>query len=770
MVQEPHERDLQEFARGDQDAPGLGGAFRRIHQGYLLNLLGLDGRIDLDLVNGVRTRRDEFETAALGGDAVFAVLDERGDAGALEEGASGFLLGVNDAEHGVLVVPAELEQPVNEDLVGDADDLEVAGPLHAEQMVEFVAEHIVVALHGGADVAVLLVPADADVGEGGDALVDLGEWLEADFGPAREEMSVLFEQAFNVPDGILLDVLQILFRLAEFLLERGYLLTVFVDLKRGDPADGDFHEAFDLGVGDHALRQLGDARGLGGQRRRNVRSGLDGAVERLHERKPFVPEFFKSGADGFKHEFPGLAGFDLLVNLFLDKDLRERPAEDPVDAFCGGQLEFPGQVLHEFFGVAAEDIAGAHADGAVVADDHVGAGDAHLAVRVGVEGVDGLLRAVAALEGEFDVDLVVRGVVVERGYLDAGLVDGALDGVHQPGGIGGRMDLLDHDAVFFRGDAGPQDDLAQAVLVLGDVHDAALGEVGVDLERFALQDGDLRLQKFVEVVREDHGAGADGEAVGAHEQQGRDFRGEADRLFVAAVVGIDQRGDVVVEEHFAAEFGKTAFDVSRGGGGSSKDDVAERSLLVDEAFLVREVHEGVADGGVAVRMVFHGGADHVRDLVERAVVHLPVERPQDSALDGLQAVVDVGDRAVLDDIGRILDEVAVHHLPQTLVRGAVDRVGRGVVLALVFRFGRIVHVGIVVFGFGRAGRRVGGGVAVGSGGRHDILFRHVRSDCFGCVPSGSRHYCPCRTAAFRGCPWCFRGRLFRGECRIRGTA
>ena len=48
-----------------------------------------------------------------------------------------------------LVVAAELEQAVDEDLVGDVDDLEVAGTLHAEQMVELVAQHDVLALHGG---------------------------------------------------------------------------------------------------------------------------------------------------------------------------------------------------------------------------------------------------------------------------------------------------------------------------------------------------------------------------------------------------------------------------------------------------------------------------------------------------------------------------------------------------------------------------------------------------------------------------------------------
>jgi hypothetical protein len=55
---------------------------------------------------------------------------------------------------------------------------------------------------------------------------------------------------------------------------------------------------------------------------------------------------------------------------------------------------------------------------------------------------------------------------------------------------------------------------------------------------------------------------------------------------------------------------------------------------------------------------FHGLADDVGHFLETAVIHV-VQRLQDAALDRLQAVVYVGDRPLLDNIGGILNEVFV---------------------------------------------------------------------------------------------------------------
>ena len=91
--------------------------------------------------------------------------------------------------------------------------------------------------------------------------------------------------------------------------------------------------------------------------------------------------------------------------------------------------------------------------------------------------------------------------------------------------------------------------------------------------------------------------------------------------------------------------------------------VAVVALRLDEPAALADGHERGADGGVAVRVELHRGADDVGDLVEAAVVHVP-ERVEHAALDGLQAVVDVRHGAVEDDVARVVEEpVAVAAAP-----------------------------------------------------------------------------------------------------------
>src|SRR3546814_12160265 len=71
-----------------------------------------------------------------------------------------------------------------------------------------------------------------------------------------------------------------------------------------------------------------------------------------------------------------------------------------------------------------------------------------------------------------------------------------------------------------------------------------------------------------------------------------------------------------------------------------------------EVFLA-DLYHGIADGGVAVGVVFHGIADHVGGLVEPAIVHL-LQRMQDAPLYGLESIVDMGYGPVKDDVGGVI--------------------------------------------------------------------------------------------------------------------
>jgi hypothetical protein len=86
----------------------------------------------------------------------------------------------------------------------------------------------------------------------------------------------------------------------------------------------------------------------------------------------------------------------------------------------------------------------------------------------------------------------------------------------------------------------------------------------------------------------------------------------------------------------------------------------------------------------------HGLARDVRHLMEAPVVHFP-KRVEDAALHGLQAVIDVRDGAVEDDVARVVEKP-----------GAVV-LGEGRVVAVAEAGGRLAGE-IGVLGGGRGGR------------------------------------------------------------------
>jgi hypothetical protein len=278
---------------------------------------------------------------------------------------------------------------------------------------------------------------------------------------------------------------------------------------------------------------------------------------------------------------------------------------------------------------------------------------------IGVELGNHLVGIRAAGERELDLDLV-RRVVVDRRDLHAALGDRCLDRSDQALRRGTEGNLADHHRLAIpRLDLRSQLDLARPVLIGRDVHQAALLEVGEELEALLLETGDLRLPDLGQVVGQDLGRHAHRDALGAEHQHDGQLGREHDRLFVAPVVGGHELGQRGVEHRLEGELREPALDVARGRGGMARMEVPEISLSLDEIVLVREDDERVTDRGVAMGMELHRVADHVGDLMEATVVHLE-ERVEDAALDGLETVVEIGDRAVEDEVARVLDEVILH--------------------------------------------------------------------------------------------------------------
>ena len=72
------------------------------------------------------------------------------------------------------------------------------------------------------------------------------------------------------------------------------------------------------------------------------------------------------------------------------------------------------------------------------------------------------------------------------------------------------------------------------------------------------------------------------------------------------------------------------------------------------------IDQSVLDGHIAMGVVLHGVTDDVGHLGETSIVGF-LHGMEDAALHGLEAVVDVGHRAVEDDIGGIVNPIILEH-------------------------------------------------------------------------------------------------------------
>ena len=183
-------------------------------------------------------------------------------------------------------------------------------------------------------------------------------------------------------------------------------------------------------------------------------------------------------------------------------------------------------------------------------------------------------------------------------------------------------------------------------------------------------------------MRQDPAGEADGDAFHALREQQRELHRERDGLLVSTIVAGCPLGDLRAEKDVLGELRQARFDVSGGRRVVAGEDVAPVPLGVDEQLLLAQLHHGVADRGIAVRMVLHAVADDVGDLVVATVVLLP-QRVHDAALHRLEAVIDVRHGTFQDHVAGVVEEpVAVERVDvlrlRCGVRGEERRVGGGI--------------------------------------------------------------------------------------------
>ena len=326
---------------------------------------------------------------------------------------------------------------------------------------------------------------------------------------------------------------------------------------------------------------------------------------------------------------------------------------------------------------------------AVLQRHHVDA-EHRLHRRVLVQVVQHDVGDLAALELDDDAHAVLVGLVAQAVAGDA--VDDLLahqlgDALEQPRLVHLERQLRDDDGlpalvVFFDGGARAHVQAAAPGCVsqrdpLRAVDDAGGREIrardvlhqGGDREARIVDQRDARRHDLAEVVRRNVGGHADRDAGGAVDQQVRHARRQDDRLFLLAVVVVDEVDGLLVDvrEQLRGQRRHAALGVPVGGRRVAVDR-AEIALPVHQLVAHREVlrhaHQRVVGRGVAVRVVFtEHVADHARALHVRARrdVIAFLHREQDAPVHRLQSVADVGQGAPDDDAHRIV-EIRLAHL------------------------------------------------------------------------------------------------------------
>ena len=261
-----------------------------------------------------------------------------------------------------------------------------------------------------------------------------------------------------------------------------------------------------------------------------------------------------------------------------------------------------------------------------------------------------------------DLDFT-RGVVLHPLDLDFALVVGLQDALDERTGGDTKWQLTDDERFVVRlFDATAHADLsaAQSVVVILYVGRSACREVRVQCEAFALKGGDARVNELDEVVRERFARQTHGDPFHPGCQQQRELDGQCLRLLVATVVALQPRRRLRVEEDLGTEFAEPDLDVTRSGRPIPGKDVPPVSLAVQQQVLLSDLHHGVTDGSIPMRVVLHGVADDIGDLVKPPIVHF-VQAVKDAALYRFQAVILVGYSPFENDIRGVVQEVIVVH-------------------------------------------------------------------------------------------------------------
>ena len=174
-------------------------------------------------------------------------------------------------------------------------------------------------------------------------------------------------------------------------------------------------------------------------------------------------------------------------------------------------------------------------------------------------------------------------------------------------------------------------------------------------------------------------------------QQQREFHRERNRLLVTAIIRHLPISCLRIKNGVEGKLGQTRLNISRSGSTVASKYVSPVSLSVDEQILLSQLHQGVANRSIAMRVELHGVAHDVSHLVVASVVHT-LHRVQYTALHRLQTILDTWHRTFKNNVRSIVEKPVLIHATKMVNGRGIKPVYR-LVVRMLFR--GLVHV--VVF-------------------------------------------------------------------------
>ena len=106
-------------------------------------------------------------------------------------------------------------------------------------------------------------------------------------------------------------------------------------------------------------------------------------------------------------------------------------------------------------------------------------------------------------------------------------------------------------------------------------------------------------------MRQNFRGQADRNTLNTLGQQQRKFDRQGHRLLITAIIGEHPFGNLRAEGHIQRKFRQTCFDITGCCSTISGQDVSPVTLAIDQQIFLPQLHQRIANRGIAMRVILH---------------------------------------------------------------------------------------------------------------------------------------------------------------------